>query len=76
MKLFLEYFSDVEAVAMDMNASYNRLVEENMPHADIVYDRYHMQAQFGKDVLGVVRLDEAKAHNETIQTNKGKHYPR
>ena len=35
---------------MDMNASYNRLVEENMPHADIVYDRYHMQAQFGKDV--------------------------
>ena len=23
-----------------------------------------MQAQFGKDVLGVVRLDEAKAHNE------------
>ena len=38
--------------------------EENMPHADIVYDRYHMQAQFGKDVLGVVRLDEAKAHNE------------
>ena len=31
-----------------------------MPHADIVYDRYHMQAQFGKDVLGVVRLDEAK----------------
>ena len=58
-----EYFSDVEAVAMDMNASYNRLVEENMPHADIVYDRYHMQAQFGKDVLGVVRLDEAKAHN-------------
>ena len=59
-----EYFSDVEAIAMDMNASYNRLVEENMPHADIVYDRYHMQAQFGKDVLGVVRLDEAKAHNE------------
>lgn len=56
-----EYFSDVEAVAMDMNASYNRLVEENMPHADIVYDRYHMQAQFGKDVLGVVRLDEAIA---------------
>ena len=35
-----------------------------MPHVDIVYDRYHMQAQFGKDVLGVVRLDEAKAHNE------------
>jgi transposase len=30
----------------------------------IVYDRYHMQAQFGKDVLGVVRLTEARAHKE------------
>lgn len=59
-----EYLSDVEAVAMDMNASYNRLVEKNMPHADIVYDRYHMQAQFGKNVLGVVRLDEARIHRE------------
>ena len=25
---------------------------------------YHMQAQFGKDVLGVVRLTEARAHKE------------
>lgn len=58
----MKYLSDVEAVAMDMNASYNRLVEENMPYASIVYDRYHMQAQFGKDVLGAVRLDEARAH--------------
>lgn len=28
----------------------------------IVYDRYHMQAQFGKEVLGVVRLEEARKH--------------
>ena len=26
----------------------------------IVYDRFHMQSQFGRDVLGVVRLDEAR----------------
>ena len=59
----MEYLSEVEAVAMDMNASYNMLVGENMPWAEIVYDRYHMQAQFGKDVLGAVRLDEARRHN-------------
>ena len=29
----------------------------------IVYDRYHMQAQFGKDVLGAVRLEETRKHN-------------
>lgn len=56
--------SEVIAVAMDMNASYNRLVEKYLPDSDIVYDRYHMQSQFGKDVLGVVRLDEARKHKE------------
>ncbi|HAN42892.1 MAG TPA: hypothetical protein DCP98_05635 [Sphaerochaeta sp.] len=29
-----------------------------------MYDRYHMQAQFGKDVLGAVRLQEARAHRQ------------
>ena len=60
----IEYLSDVKAVAMDMNASYNVLVRRHLPHAEIVYDRYHMQAQFGRDVLGAVRLDEARAHKE------------
>ena len=58
------FLSDVMAVAMDMNASYHILVRKHLPHAEIVYDRYHMQAQFGKDVLGVVRLEEARAHKE------------
>ena len=58
-----DYLSDVIAIAMDMNASYHILVREYMPHARIVYDRYHMQAQFGKEVLGVVRLEEARKHN-------------
>ena len=58
----LSLLSEVKAIAMDMNASYHILVEENLPNAKIVYDRYHMQAQFGKDVLGSVRLEEAKEH--------------
>lgn len=73
-KFFLEYdmdyLSDVKAFAMDMNASYNKLVEEYMPNVDIVYDRYHMQAQFGKEVLGVVRLNEARKHRDNAQDIK------
>ena len=65
-----EYLSEIEAVAMDMNASYNKLVEKNLPHAEIVYDRYHMQAQFGKDVLGAVRLEEAKRHKQEAEELK------
>ena len=60
----LSLLSEVKAIAMDMNASYHTLVEEYLPHVDIVYDRYHMQAQFGKDVLGSVRLEEAREHQQ------------
>ena len=56
--------SEVKAVAMDMNASFHILVHQRLPHAQIVYDRYHMQAQFGKDVLGVVRLEQARKHKQ------------
>lgn len=72
LKDFVKFFEEIHpdtlsaviAVAMDMNASYNKLVQEKMPYAEIVYDRYHMQAQFGKDVLGVVRLEEARKHKQ------------
>ena len=71
-----DYLSQVKAVAMDMNASYNCLVEEYLPDTQIVYDRYHFQAQFGKDVLGQVRLAEARRHkeiaNELTQTQASK----
>ena len=67
---FSRFFEDVSpsalsaviAVAMDMNASYNQLIMKHIPNAQIVYDRFHMQSQFGRDVLGVVRLDEARKH--------------
>ena len=62
------FITNVKAVAMDMNASYHLLVKEFLPEAKIVYDRYHMQAQYGKEVLGVVRLEEARKHKaQSIQ---------
>lgn len=30
-----------------MNVAYNQLVEQYLPHVDIIYDRYHMQADYG-----------------------------
>ena len=59
-----DYLSKVKAVAMDMNASYYTLVKQHLPSAAIVYDRYHVQAQFGRDVLGQVRLSEAREHQK------------
>ena len=68
-----DLLSEVKAFAMDMNASYNRLVEEHIPHADIVYDRFHIQAQFGKDVLGSVRLESARRHQNEANKLKEKY---
>ena len=59
--------SEVIAVAMDMNASYNQLVTKHLPNAQIVYDRFHMQSQYGRDVLGVVRLNEARKHRDNAK---------
>ncbi len=53
-----------------MNASFNRLVEKYMPNTEIVYDRYHMQAQYGKDVLGSVRMEEARRHQDKAREFK------
>ena len=59
-----DYLSEVKAVAMDMNASYNTLVRRYLPNAEIVYDRYHVQAQYSRDVLGQVRLEAARSHKD------------
>ncbi len=34
----MAYLSDIEAEIKDMNASYNIMISESMPHARIVYD--------------------------------------
>ena len=60
----MELLEDVEAVAMDMNASYDKAFSQRMPGVKIVYDRYHMEANYGKDVMGVVRLDAAREYKK------------
>ena len=68
MKDFEKFFEDVPsdslsaviAAVMDMNASYNKPVTKNLHKARIVYDRFNMQSQFARDVLGTVHLDEAR----------------
>ena len=39
---------------------HERILQQACNKARIVYDRFHMQSQFGRDVLGAVRLDEAR----------------
>lgn len=41
----------IKSVSCDMNAAYPRMVRENLPGAEIVYDLFHVMANFVKDVL-------------------------
>lgn len=48
----------LEAVVMDMGAAYARAVRAACPHAAVVYDRFHVIAQYGQLVVDRVRVDE------------------
>lgn len=49
----------VRAVAMDMNAAYDREVRAQCPNARVVYDLFHVVAKYGREVVDRVRVDEA-----------------
>lgn len=50
----------VEAVAMDMSASYDLAVREVLPKADIVHDRFHVSKLLGEAVDKVRRGEHKK----------------
>lgn len=49
----------LRAVVMDMNAAYANEVRARCPHAEIVYDLFHVVAKYGREVIDRVRVDEA-----------------
>jgi len=49
----------VQAVAMDMNAAMEKACREQVPHADIVYDKFHIEKHLS-DAMGKVRSREHK----------------
>ena len=51
--------SKIKAVAMDMNAAYLEEVRAQCPQAEIVYDLFHVVANYGREVIDRVRVEEA-----------------
>jgi transposase len=44
---------------MDMNTAYDLEVRRHCPHAEVVYDLFHVVAKYGREVIDRVRVDEA-----------------
>lgn len=49
----------IEAVAMDMNSAFDLEVKDQCPNAEVVYDRFHVVAKYGREVMDRVRVDQA-----------------
>lgn len=63
--LFLESVRSMQSVRCPYcggSDEHERILQQAYNKAQIVYDRFHIQSQFGRDVLGVVRLDETRRH--------------
>ncbi len=64
----------IQAVAMDMGPSYQKSVRENLPHADIVFDRFHVMQNYSKAISNQRRVEFRKADNQGKKLFKGCHY--
>ena len=49
----------IESVTMDMAGGYKKAVREHLPHARIVFDRFHVQ-RLGSDAVDTVRCSEVR----------------
>jgi len=54
------FYKNLLCVSMDQNHTYATFFKKELPHVDIVSDRYHMTANFLKDVMDKLRLRTAK----------------
>lgn len=52
----------IEAVATDMAAGYGRAVQQACPQAQLVYDLFHVVAKYSREVVDVVRSEEASQY--------------
>ena len=66
--------SRIEAVAMDMGRAYQKAVRECLPHADIVFDRFHVMQNFSKALGNQRRIEFKKANKDGKDLLKGTHY--
>lgn len=58
---------NIRSVACDQNAAYPSLVRENLPNATIVYDMFHVLANWRRLVLKEARIQTLKQTTERMQ---------
>ena len=68
-----EQRKEVQAVGIDRNGAYARVVEEETD-AEIVYDKFHLTKNLGEAIDQVRRTEVAQANKEEKRVVKGQRY--
>lgn len=69
-----ECVAGIEAVSMDMWPGFIHATHEALPHADIVFDRFHIMQHYSKVIDQVRRSEFKKAKADDKATLKGSRY--
>jgi transposase len=66
--------SSIKAVCIDRNGAYAAAIQEHLPDADIVYDKFHLISNLGKAVDEVRRTEYREASAEMKNVIKGQRF--
>jgi len=71
-----ETAAGIEAVAMDMGPAYQKAVREQLPNADIVFDRFHVMQNYSDVIRNQRRIEfrRAASNKEQRELIKGSLY--
>lgn len=64
----------IKAVAMDMSGTYQSAVKQELPNADIVFDRFHVMQNFSNAIKNQRRIEFRKADDDGKKLIKGSLY--
>jgi transposase len=71
-ELGAERLAQLEAVTIDMSGAYIKAVTEASPHAQIIFDRFHVQ-RLAHDALDAVRREEVREAPAPVDRKALKH---
>ena len=57
----------IEAVALDMGPAYRKAVEEHLPQAEIIFDRFHVMQNYSKVIRNQRRIEFRRASRKEDQ---------
>jgi len=70
-KLTEEQKASIEAVGIDRAGAYKAVIEEELAHAEIVYDKFHLSANYNEVIDKIRRGEWRAAGSRTKRSSRG-----